>query len=180
MCGIFEEGAHAGNGLVVKAYRCVGVAARNRQNRCARHPHCGRLSPGARFARNATVHRAGPTRREASAVSICTPFSALPFSPSFSGRSLKFAILALALRCFPRLPAECFMIGFARSAAFRCSAFSSGARISGARCSTCADVAAAAITFFASGEGAIVAGPKNGGPSMSTGDEPGIATRSEA
>ena len=41
-------------------------------------------------------------------------------------------------------------------------------------------VAAAAITFFASGEGAIVAGPKNGGPSMSTGDEPGIATRSEA
>src|SRR6266850_2631426 len=31
----------------VHAYRCVGVAARNRQNNCVHRPCCGRLSPGA-------------------------------------------------------------------------------------------------------------------------------------
>jgi hypothetical protein len=53
--------------------------------------------------------------------------------------------------------ASALSIGFARSPAFRRSAFSTGARISGALCSTCltASAAAAAITRFASGEGAI-------------------------
>jgi len=37
---------HAGNKSGVSAYRCVGVAVRNRQNDCVRRPHCGRLAPG--------------------------------------------------------------------------------------------------------------------------------------
>jgi hypothetical protein len=41
-----EEQKNAGNGLDVHAYRCVVVAARNRQNNCVHHPHCDRLPPG--------------------------------------------------------------------------------------------------------------------------------------
>jgi hypothetical protein len=37
----------AGNRLDVHAYRCVGVAARNRKNNCVHRPHYVRLSPGA-------------------------------------------------------------------------------------------------------------------------------------
>jgi hypothetical protein len=39
--------AHAENRLDSDAYRCVGVAARSRQNDCVHLPHCGRLTPGA-------------------------------------------------------------------------------------------------------------------------------------
>ena len=41
-----QFGAHAGNGLDVSAYQCVGVAARNRKNYCVYHsPLCPVANP---------------------------------------------------------------------------------------------------------------------------------------
>jgi hypothetical protein len=41
-----QLGAHTGNGLDVSAYRCVGVAARNRKNYCVhRSPLCPVANP---------------------------------------------------------------------------------------------------------------------------------------
>jgi hypothetical protein len=136
-------------------------------------PHCGRLSPGARFVRNATLQRrfqgetdyrrfdffdlflslaptvflrAAPARARDDLVFVRDAAGAPPRREDFCDR-----------RCGCFFSASALSIGFAISPAFFRSFFSTGASMSGARRSTCltASAAAAAITFFANGEGAI-------------------------